>query len=72
MASGKNLLKTSLTQPQIQCLINPPLNNNLFNTVTFHIVVRATFIYASKSFSVEILCWADDNGDCVDVAANFW
>ena len=30
MAVGKNLLKTSLTEPKIQCLINPPLNNNLF------------------------------------------
>ena len=31
MASGKNLLKTSLTEPKIQCLINPHLNNNLFS-----------------------------------------
>ena len=31
MASGKNLIKTSLlTEPKIQCLINPPLNKNLF------------------------------------------
>ena len=35
MASGKNLLKTNLTEPRtVQCLINPPsLNNNLLYVI---------------------------------------
>ena len=34
MASGKNLLKTILTEPRtVQCLINPPLNNNLLYVI---------------------------------------
>ena len=48
MASGKNLLKTSLTEPKIQCSVNSPLNNNLLL-----VFLHAMLVFCSQSRCIQ-------------------
>ena len=52
MDCGKNLLKTSLTEPKIQCLINTPLNNNLLSVAHPFEKYRTSFL-KTKTITME-------------------